>query len=308
MPAILKRFRQSVLGNACSGRLTADWREANHNVEAASALVVTQHTGRFGNAESNTPPFEVPETWMWYAAGNFYEDARYGTSVKCSPEDVQGVPVLRVPNIAAGVLDLRDLKYALLSDKELVGLSLRVGDIVVCRTNGSLDLIGKAAVVPNLPKPHAFASYLIRLRLFPGLLPEYAHICLSGPVGRDQIEAKARTTAGQFNLNLEILGGLVLPVPPREEQRAIVRRVEALFKLADAIEKRVADAAARAEKLTQSVLAKAFRGELVATEAELAHHDGRQYESATALIARIVAEQEQSNGATNHRTRRGQDI
>jgi type I restriction enzyme S subunit len=81
---------------------------------------------------------------------------------------VKGVPVLRVPNIAAGVLDLGDLKYARLSDKELAGLTLKTGDIVVCRTNGSLDLIGKAAVVPRLSKPHAFASYLFAYACFQG--------------------------------------------------------------------------------------------------------------------------------------------
>jgi type I restriction enzyme S subunit len=82
---------------------------------------------------------------------------------------------------------------------------------------------------------------------------------------------------------------LVLAVPPALEQREIIRRVEALFKLADAIEKRVAAATARAEKLTQAILAKAFRGELVPTEAELARREGRSYESASALLARIGA-------------------
>src|SRR5205085_6176568 len=70
----------------------------------------------------------------------------------------------------------------------------------------------------------------------------------------------------------------------------IVHRVEALFKLADAIEKRVAAAQARADKLTQSILAKAFRGELVPTEAELARQEGREFEPASALLDRISAE------------------
>src|SRR5438132_98067 len=76
---------------------------------------------------------------------------------------------------------------------------------------------------------------------------------------------------------------------PRFE-REIVRRVEALFGLAAAIEKRVAAAQARADKLTQSILAKAFRGELVPTEAELARQEGRQYEHASVLLERIRTE------------------
>src|SRR5258706_15191931 len=111
--------------------------------------------------------------------------------------------------------------------------------MLICRTNGSLDLVGKAAVVPLLGKAYAFASYLIRLRLDQRvLLPDYFHIFLASRLGRDQIEEVARTTAGQFNLNLEILRGLKVPLQHSEEQHEIVRRVGALFKVADAIEKR----------------------------------------------------------------------
>lgn len=72
-----------------------------------------------------------------------------------------------------------------------------------------------------------------------------------------------------------------MPYCPLKEQQEIVRRVEALFKLADAIEERVAAATLRAERLTQAILAKAFRGELVPTEAELARSEGREYEPAS---------------------------
>ena len=65
-----------------------------------------------------------------------------------------------------------------------------------------------------------------------------------------------------------------------------------MFKLADAVEKRIAAATARAEKLTQAIPAKAFRGELVLTEAELARREGRSYESASDLLARIRTERE----------------
>jgi type I restriction enzyme S subunit len=91
-------------------------------------------------------------------------------------------------------------------------------------------------------------------------------------------------------INIGDVRALQIPVPPLPEQRQIVRRVDALFRLADAIEKRVAAATARADKLTQALLAKAFRGELVATEAELARADGRDYEPASALLERIRGE------------------
>jgi hypothetical protein len=86
-----------------------------------------------------------------------------------------------------------------------------------------------------------------------------------------------------------INGRILKRIPILPEQHEIVRRVEALFRLADAIEKRVAAGAARAEKLTQAILAKAFKGELVPTEAELARREGRDYEPASALLERIKA-------------------
>jgi type I restriction enzyme S subunit len=94
----------------------------------------------------------------------------------------------------------------------------------------------------------------------------------------------------QPNLSLGMIRGIRVPLPPISEQQEILRQVEALFSLADAIERRVAAAAARADALTQSILAKAFRGELVPTEAEQAHAEGRDYESADALLARIQAD------------------
>jgi len=71
-----------------------------------------------------------------------------------------------------------------------------------------------------------------------------------------------------------------------------------MFKLAEAVEKRVAAAAVRAEKLTQAILARAFRDELVPTEAELARREGRSYEPASVLLERIKRER-QSNGSTS---------
>jgi type I restriction enzyme S subunit len=99
-------------------------------------------------------------------------------------------------------------------------------------------------------------------------------------------------------INHSDINPLPVPLPPLDEQDEIVRRVEALFKLAEAIEKRVATGTLRAEKLTQAIFAKAFRGELVPTEAELARREGRSYESAADLLARIRAERntESNNG------------
>lgn len=76
-------------------------------------------------------------------------------------------------------------------------------------------------------------------------------------------------------------------LPPLSEQHEIVRRVESLFALADRIEQRVAIGQEKVDRLTQAILAKAFCGELVPTEAELARRERREYEPASVLLERI---------------------
>ena len=105
-------------------------------------------------------------------------------------------------------------------------------------------------------------------------------------------------------INIGDVRAIQLPVPPLAEQREIVRRVEALSALADGIEARVHAATVRAERLPQAILARTFRGELVPTEAELARKEGRDYEPASILLARIRREREASSVGPVRRSRR----
>jgi type I restriction enzyme S subunit len=105
---------------------------------------------------------------------------------------------------------------------------------------------------------------------------------------------RSKATVGQHNLTLELARDLPLPLPPLPEQHEIVRRVGALFALADKIDARMAAATARVEKITQAILKKAFCGELVPTEAELARQENRDYEPASVLLERIRAARAQA--------------
>jgi type I restriction enzyme S subunit len=205
--------------------------------------------------------------------------------------------VLRIPNVAQGQINLDNLKYATEDELHEKG-SVAPSDFLIVRTNGSQDLIGRGSLVTErYDQPHYFASYLIRLRLVPykGVESFVAWLWQSLYV-RDLLEQEAVSSAGQYNISLSKLSQFVLPMPPLAEQQEIVLRVEQLFKFADAIERRMAAAMVRAEKLIQSVLAKAFRGELVPTEAELARAEGRDYEPASVLLQRIRLEREQPAG------------
>ena len=109
------------------------------------------------------------------------------------------------------------------------------------------------------------------------------------------------SSAGQNTVNQRTIQTIPIHLPPIEEQHEIVCRVDALFKLSDAIEKRVAAASVRAEKMTLATLAKAFRGELVPTEAELARREGRTYEPASVLTAKIKAQRKDAKPKRKHK-------
>jgi type I restriction enzyme S subunit len=137
---------------------------------------------------------------------------------------------------------------------------------------------------------------MMRFKLYDPPMTPYLYLCLQT---NSFLESLQDSTTGSDLPHITGTGvaEFTFPYPPPEEQQEIVRRVEALFKLVDAIEQRVATAPARADKLTQAILAKAFRGELVPTDAELARREGRDYEPASALLERIRAERADSSGS-----------
>src|SRR5258707_632462 len=144
---------------------------------------------------------------------------------------------------------------------------VQVADLLVTVTCANVTKTALEA----LDLGEAYVSQHVALvRLVDALVAPFVHLWIVSPShGRKKLLGDAYG-AGKPGLNLDNLREVVLALPPLAEQREIVRRVETLFKLADGIEKRVAMATTCAEELTQSILAKALRGELVPTEAELA--------------------------------------
>jgi len=316
---ILKRFRQAVLAAACSGRLTADWQETYLHFERPEELIERIHRERLTYFEelcrtpkqtgqkcprkpSNLKPQirqseienDLPASWFWTSLEDIasvrkhsMSSGPFGSALGNKDYRSSGVPVIRGQNIQNGVFRLRN--YVYVSEKkasELVRSIAYPGDIVVVAVGSS----GQAAIVPkDLPK--AVLSQNCNKITIDGsiALPEFVILFLQIEIAKNQLREKTTDTARPF-LSLTNLKKTLVALPQVEEQKEIVRRVEEMFKLADAVDKRVKAATARAEKLTQAILAKAFRGKLVPTEAELARRQGRSYESASELLARIKSE------------------
>ncbi|MBD9396405.1 restriction endonuclease subunit S [Pseudomonas sp. PDM11] len=253
IPVLLKRFRQSVLASAVSGRLK----------EGGEGSV-------------------LPSGWLEVPLASVIDDLRYGTAQKCGYNG-GAMGVLRIPNIGETGITLDDLKSSDFSELDRKKLSLHKGDIVLIRSNGSVELVGKSAVVSHKEEGLLFAGYLIRVRLDKEkVVPEYVNYWLKSPAIRQAIELTARSTSGVNNINSEEIRSLTFTMPPVSEQTEIVRRVEQLFTFADQLEAKVTLAKSRIDFLTQSILAKAFRGELVPQDPN--------DEPASVLLERIKAQ------------------
>ncbi|MBI3979353.1 MAG: hypothetical protein HY331_14315 [Chloroflexi bacterium] len=285
----LRRYRASVLKAACEGRLVPQ----DPNDEPASELLkriladrrarweAEQQKERLGRSNpwtgdgwkrryqeatgvDSTCLAELPSGWVWATLSQLSWDAGYGTSQRCD-YGVAGPPVLRIPNVSGGKIDTTDLKRAVHADGFDADESVRPDDLLVIRTNGSKELIGRSALVrDDMSEPHFYASYLIRFRLV-GLagVASWVATLWDAPVVREQVVRGAATTAGQYNVNLASLSGLAIPLAPLAEQQRIVNEVKRRLSVTKELDAVVEANLKRAERLRQSILKRAFEGRLV---------------------------------------------
>ena len=197
--------------------------------------------------------------------GDFIDKPKYGTSKKCSP-NIGGTCVLRIPNInySAGTIDYTDIKFADFEDAEKSTLTLQENDILVIRSNGSVSLVGRAALIRGLDEKCLFAGYLIRLRVInQSLTAKYLLHYLSSPSARIYIESVAKSTSGVNNINAKEIESIPLPICSLDEQAAIVVAIESRLSVCDNLESIIDENLCKAAALKQSILKKAFAGMLV---------------------------------------------
>lgn len=255
IPDILKRFRQSVLAAAVSGKLTES--------DVLQTSTIGEISQVIGGLTKNSKRQEYPNK----------------------------LPYLRVANVYENEFRLDDLAEIGIQQKELERVLLQENDLLIVEGNGSLDQIGRVALWDERVSPCVHQNHLIKVRTDPAKAhPKFLLYYLMSPQGKSEIIEKATSGAGLYTLSLSKISSISIDLFTLEEQEEIVRRVEELFAFADNIERQVQNAQQRVNQLTQSILAKAFRGELTAdwraANPDLISGDN----SAEALLAKIKAE------------------
>jgi type I restriction enzyme S subunit len=309
IPDIIKRFRQSVLAAAVSGRLTEEWRGDNQSIESATKLLDRFRSEREGNLQREIdsgvketarivrkiknhspelPEGEIPENWSWTS---FLESMEKVVDChnKTAPYVDSGVPLIRTPDIRNGRISLTGCKYVTTETYEYWSRRCppQPGDIIFTREAP----MGEAGIVPDGTLLCMGQRMMLLRPLSEFTDPRYVIMNILSLSFQERMNNQAIGT-GVKHLRVSDVESLTYPLPPRSEQTEIVRRVEELFAFADTIEQKAAAALERVNNLTQSILAKAFRGELTAdwraANPELISGDN----SAEALLAKIHAERE----------------
>ncbi|MGT7714073.1 restriction endonuclease subunit S [Escherichia coli] len=258
IPQILKRFRQAVLAAVVNGKLS-----------------------------NNTKQWEI------YLLKNICTSISDGDH-QAPPKSETGIPFLVISDVNKGVIDFDNVSRWVPESyyQSLKEIRKPCQYDILYTVTGSYGI----PVIVNNNKPFCFQRHIAIIKPNRNLID---HRFLAFYLESPQIFKHASDVAtgtAQKTVSLSSLRNFEISVPPLKEQHEIVRRVEQLFAYADAIEKQVNNALARVNNLTQSILAKAFRGELTAQwraeNPELISGEN----SAAALLEKIKAERAASGG------------
>ena len=251
---ILKRFRQAVLAAATSGELTREWRKSREiGLESWESLTMAQLLD--GKPRNGYSPRAV--------------------------ENQTNVKSLTLTATTTGRFRGEYFKYI---DEDIPSdshLWLQPGDILVQRAN-TIEYVGVSAIYDGPAFGYIYPDLMMKCRANGKVRSAYLHLILSSEPVRKYFREHATGTAGNMpKINQQTVMEAPACLPPLLEQDEIVRRVEALFSLLDQLAARYEAAVARVQRITPSVLSKAFRGELVPQDPN--------DEPASELLARIRA-------------------
>ncbi len=251
--ASLPRYRAALLKAACEGRLLDSVRQS---VPHATSEAV----------ESNNLP-TLPAGWRWSTVRELaapeprsITDGPFGSNLKTSHYTNSGPRVIRLQNIGDG--EFVD-EYAHISDDHFARLrkhEVFAGDIVIATLGGRPP---RACMIPGSVGRAIVKADCIRFKPDSRSgLSAYFNIALNAEPTRSRISRRIHGV-GRPRLNLSEIKAIEVPVPPIAEQRLIVAEVDRRLSLADAADRAVSAGLAKAKRLRQAILKRAFDGKLV---------------------------------------------
>lgn len=237
VPAILNRFRQSVLAAAISGKLTEEWRERN-----GVSL----------------------ESWSSKPFADLLSAIESGINVKCTerPPQPNEKGLVKISAVTWGAYN-DDESKTLPAEMEIpASTRIRIGDFLISRAN-TLELVGACVIVDRVSRPVYLSDKVLRL-VMPEDLKRWILYYLRSPDGRKQIESLASgNQLSMRNISQANLRSIMIKLPSTSEREEIIGKVKSLLDSADRLGRRYEAAHKSTEILTPTFLAKAFRGDLV---------------------------------------------
>jgi type I restriction enzyme S subunit len=202
------------------------------------------------------PGTQLPKGWRWVRLGEVCSKPQYGLTQSASTTPV-GPKFLRITDITSGYIDWEKVPYCRISQHELDKYRLDEGDLLFARSGS----IGATILIKEKPPYDAvFASYLIRVRLNKSLVhPEFLYLFTRSLSGQEQLIPRGAT---QKNINAKFIQSLLIPLPPLEEQKRIANYLQEVHEKIKELKEVQAKTEEEIKLLEQSILEKAFRGEL----------------------------------------------
>ncbi len=294
---LLKRFRQAVLAAATSGELTKDWRKDNAQDDILT-LIECVNSKKEGKLKVRAKKgwkgdiilYELPENWAWISNHKLAEDSAtaicagpFGTIFKKKDFREKGIPIIFLRHVKEQGFNQNKPAYMDLDIwKEFhQEYSVSGGELLVNKLG---DPPGESCIYPDGLGTAMVTPDVLKMNVDNCLAEtKYLMYFFNSPTCKKMIGDLAFGVT-RLRIDIAMFKNIQIPTPPREEQKQIVHQVESLFILADKVEKQYQQARQRTDKLTQSLLAKAFKGELVPQDPN--------DEPAEKLLARIQAEKE----------------
>ena len=317
--AKLNVYRQAVLKHAFEGKLTAQWRgehlEAKPASELLQRILVERRRGWEENqlrkfAEKGKAPSKnwkakykepatadttdlplLPDSWCWSSIDQLIrEPLRNGHSAVASQTD-GGIPTFSISAVTDGDFSAKNIKMTSADPLKVQDLWIESDDIFVQRSN-TPELVGTARRYRGENGRAIFPDLLIRIRVTSSVLSAFVELALQSVRCHAYFRHKSQGISGSMpKIDQDVVRLAAIPIPPLPEQEAIIEAVEGQLTVIDHIEAEIDGQLLKADSLRQSVLKKAFAGELVP-------QDPRD-EPASVLLDRIRAEREKA-AKNNH--------